>query len=75
MMEITVLNDNIPSDRAKFTSATGYTVRVEAWSGQVRPYVATVWTGSIRIGRTGYCSTFSGAVDSAHKLIAKHSTK
>jgi hypothetical protein len=53
----------------------GYTVKVESWSGNRRPYRAKVYSPEGKyVGTTGGCSSPSSAIESARRIALKDLT-
>lgn len=47
---------------------TGETIVVQAWSGNVKPFLARVFINGVYVARTGFCKTEARAVDAAKKI-------
>jgi len=54
-----------------------YVIKVEACSGNVKPWRATVHTvgTGLYVGKTGFCLTYSRALRAAEALALRHHSK
>jgi hypothetical protein len=67
---------NLPFDEIQKKRAENETfIAVYAWSGNVRPWAASVYIGGVYSGKSGYCATPTKASNAALKILEKKQAK